>query len=534
MRDLSRTLLAFFAVLILNLFIASPKSQAATALYVAQAAAGAADGSSCANAKAVSALSGSWAAGNTIHLCGTITSVIQVGGNGTAANPIVLQWEQGAKLSVCDTNGALQIPNNSYVTVDLGGNSAAITCANNGSGLSSQVEAIGITSNGTGWNQVEIRNGTVGPMFVYSGTSSGGFNSICINGGNGANNTYVHNVSLTGCAEGIEIDPTSNTTDQFAHLTVDGSVGRVLNYASGTSSAIASTNSSFHDNDVNYTTVWSVPAGYQHYETLHIYNTGNSGSQDSIQNFQIYNNYFHGASPTNSGSTAMIFVGEGGSSCSASSYAEVKIFDNLITDSGNSNNGFSSGTGSYIYSQDCEHTLSVYNNTIDAGSSSNACFRALNTAGTTGNSWTVKNNICIGANWSYYNDVNEPLTASNNIYYNIGSGGWTVNGKTYNTLSSWQSASGQDAASSTSAPGLNSDYTVTGTASLAHSLPGVNLTSLNVAALDIGKPPSVGAASSATGTPRAASGSWDVGAYTLGSAQVTLPNAPTGLTATVN
>ena len=539
MRDLNKALFAIFAVLILNLFVASSNSHAATAVYVAQAAAGAGDGSSCANAKGLSGLSSSWSAGTTIHLCGTITSVIQVGGSGSSGNPIVLQWEQGAKLSVCSTTGALQIVNNSYITVDLGGNTAAITCPNNGASLSSQVNAVGIGSNGNGWNEVEIRNGTVGPMFVYSGTSNVGFDSVCINGGNGANNTHIHNLSITGCAEGMEIDPTANSTDEFDHLTVDASVGRLLNYATGSSGSINLSNSSFHDNDVNFTSVWVVPGDYQHYEMIHLYPTGTGN--DKISNFQIYNNYIHGSSPSsnNAGSTALIFVGTGVGENSTST-SEVKFFNNIIVDTGNSGTGFSSGggLGAYFYDQDSYHTLSIYNNTVYVpNGASNGCFSSANT-GNTHNTWNVYNNICYGPQWAVYfqSSSSETWVGSNNIFYNIGNGKWYRGGTTYSSLSAWQTATGQDANSSSSNPGLNSDYTITGTSSASYQK-GANLTSAGISALNLGAPQTFGQnGSCGTGClARPASGAWDLGAYPFssGGTSTQRPNPPSGLTATV-
>lgn len=533
------TVLIFAGVL----FVFMPAQASMTSVYVGQTASGSANGSSCANELSAAFFNsaGNWGTGSaqigpgtTVHLCGTITSPLAAHGNGSASSPVTVVWESGASLSACSTTGAFQLGSVSHLILDLGGNSAAIICPDNGTSLVSQVDAIGVGSGGYGWNNIEIRNGAIGPMYVYSGTADNGFSSICINGGNAANNTYIHHVSLSGCAEGMEIDPNSNSTDQFSFLNIDSTVGRVLNYASGSSSNINLANSSFHDNNIDFSTVWAVPGGYEHYEAIHLYNTGNPGSQDKISNFQLYNNSFHGASPTNSGSTALIFVGEGGSSCVSTSTIEVKMFNNLITDTGSASSGFSSGTGAYFYTQDCEHIVSIYNNSINAGGTSNACFRALNTVGTTGNSWTVENNICENAHWAFLNDVNEPLTSDYNDFYNIGSGRWSVNGTTYSSLSNWQ-ATGRDMHSLGTNPGLNSNYTIASGSSSAYST-GKNLSGLSIAALDVTAPLTMGSSGSCGSEciPRSSSGAWDLGVYTLaGSSGGTPPSPPSNLAAVV-
>lgn len=514
-----------------------------TAVYVGQTAAGAGNGTSCANEYAVSFFnsSGNWGSGSTqigpgttVYVCGTITTALTVQGNGASGNPVLIQWESGASVQVCSTTGAVQIEGNSYITLDLGANTTAVECPNNGIGLSTaQDSVIAIGSGGNGWNNVEIRDGTVGPVFVYSGGTDSGFNTICINGANGANNTYIHNVAISGCAEGIEIDPTANSTDQFSYMTVDTTVGRVLNYASGSASSIALANSSFHDNSIDYSSVWAVGGDYEHYEAIHIYNTGNPGSQDHISNFQLYNNYFYGASPTNQGSTALIFMGEGGSSCVAASYSEAKMFNNVIVDSGTSQSGFSSGTGGYFYMQDCEQTMSLYNNTINAGVTSNACFRFLETAGTTGNTWNVENNICEGGTWAYYFDALPTMNLSNNDYYDIGSQGWQI-GSTNYTFAQWKTATGQDANSITTNPGLNANYTIASASSAAYQV-GANLTSLGVTPLETSAPLNFGESGSCGSgcVARPSSGNWDLGAYEFGTA-ATQPAAPTNLVVVVH
>jgi MYXO-CTERM domain-containing protein len=503
---------------------------AAGQVYVAQSQSGSGDGSSCANAKDVTFFNagGSWGSGSsqigpgsTLHLCGTITTALTAGGNGTSGAPITVRWEPAASLRVCDTTGAFRLPGRSFVSLDLGGNANAITCPNNGTALATQVDAVGITDAGSGFNHIEIHNGTVGPMYLYSGAANDGFGSACINASQDAASSHLHHLELKGCANGINysLGPGDSVDDEFDHLTTGTTVGRVINYASGADGAtFTSTNPTIHDLDVDYSTVWAVPADYLHYEWIHVYNRGIAGSHDTISNLQIYNNSFHGVTPNNAGSTGGIFISEGGSNCSPSSSMSVRIFNNLVVN-GPGGIGFSSGAGGFIYEQDCEHSVEVYNNTINGGDSSmNSCFE-LN--GTTGSSWVVKNNICMNVQFAFYNPQGTApaLTSDHNILYRIrssGNGGYDWRNTVYNTLAGFSAATGQDGNSSTADPQLNPDDTVASATSLANTLPGENLGSLGIAALAAAKPLTVGAGGSSNATIRPSGGSWTVGAYEYG------------------
>src|SRR3989344_4604412 len=84
------------------------ESEAASSnIYIAQSAAGSADGSSCANARAVSFFnaSGNWGTGATqigpgtvVHLCGTITTYLTFQGSGASGSPVVVDGT-GATMS---------------------------------------------------------------------------------------------------------------------------------------------------------------------------------------------------------------------------------------------------------------------------------------------------------------------------------------------------------------------------------------------------------------------------------------------------
>src|SRR5215471_5938637 len=78
-------------------------------VYIGQSSAGAGDGASCANQKALTFFNtaGNWGAGpsqigpdTVVHFCGTITTPLAIGGSGTAGHVITFLWESGARISV--------------------------------------------------------------------------------------------------------------------------------------------------------------------------------------------------------------------------------------------------------------------------------------------------------------------------------------------------------------------------------------------------------------------------------------------------
>src|SRR6201999_1042634 len=120
-----------------------------------------------------------------------------------AGNPITIQWESGASVSACSQNGGIQLPGRQYLVLDLGGNSAAITCPNNGSGLGSQTTASGVTDGfGNPYSHVEIRNGTIGPIYKKSGSGSDGLNTYGIYTSGGSGN-HFHNIMFTDSEKGV-------------------------------------------------------------------------------------------------------------------------------------------------------------------------------------------------------------------------------------------------------------------------------------------------------------------------------------------
>ena len=508
-----------------------PASASQAAVYIGQSAAGAANGSSCANQLAASFFnSGSnWGngasqigPGTTVHLCGTITTALVAQGSGSSGNPITLQWESGASLSVCNNVGALQLTTKSYFTVDLGGNTAAITCPNNGTGLGSGVGAVGIGANGNWMSHIEIRNGTIGPLYKYTCCGSDGLNSVSISLFGGTNN-HFHDLALNNANGGISFQLGNNISSSGNEINNNNcaiSIGRCVDYSNGDGSNVTDTGGQIHDNDITFGDGWYSGGGdYTHLESIRSFNYGGSNSNDHIVGELIYNNYIHGNSTGDA--TSFIFIPEGLSSCSSNSTLSAKIYNNLMVLTG----GGGPGDG-FIFTQDCEHTLEIYNNTIDGKNNSQMICMEIEGSQTT---VTFKNNICENVQTMIYNAHAGPtLIASNNDYYNVGthgSNGWYWQGQEYETLAAWQSATGQDSNSVTTNPGLNSDYTIPAGSAVAGL--GVNLTSLSTSTLDDSKPANVGpGAESASTVARASTGGWDLGAYATGVVSSNPPPPP--------
>lgn len=529
--------IALCLLLLGMLFASSPARASMTTLYIGQTASGSADGSSCANQLAVPFFNSAsnWGSGGTqigpgtiVHLCGTITTTLVAQGNGAASSPVTLLWEPGTSLNVCNASGAVQIGSQRYFLLDLGGNATAIECPNNGTGLSSTVNAIGVSMNSP--TNIEIRNGTIGPLYQYSGTGSDGLGSACVKAG-APSNVYYHDLSLKWCNQGFFFSLSGTTSgNMIAYNAVDSTVGRAVLYANGTGSG-ADTGTQIHDNDFAFGDGWySGPTDATHLEIIHTFHYGGSGATDSISGMLIYNNYFHGVSRGDS--TAFVFV-EAGIGCpSPNSSWSGKIFNNLFV-LGNTTT-LAPGDG-LLFVQNCNEEVEVYNNTLDAGSRGHAIGAiCMEFEGT--NTITAKNNICMNAETMIYNaDAAPVLSTDYNTYFNVGTSGadgWYWGGSGATTLAGWVSATGNDSHSSTSNPGLNSDYTIPAGAAAAGK--GTNLASLGITKLDTSKPATVGPGNDgALGNPRSASGNWDLGAYAVAGASGSPPSPPTGLSASV-
>ena len=513
-------------------------------LYAAQASAGSNNGTSCANAEAVSVLSTStdWVPGKTIHLCGTITSSITAEGSGTSGNPITVDWEPGATMSSADWGGgsAINTNNETYLTFNGENNGTSIQATAEGSGLADQ----GVASQGIwalGCTGCTFENLTIANLYQHTSTSDTSVDQtadlgIKFSGSNVivADNT-IHDVGWS-------------IQDQQANNT--GNVQIYGNNVYNTDHGIALTSGEAHgspglgpiyiyDNHIHDYANWDTTSDAYHHDGLHCYTAGDSGIASHYNGLYVFDNRFDGA--VGNDTTGQVFMegnwGGSNTPCGDGS-SVVYIFDNvaattdLITD--NAILGDYAG-GSVIVN----NTITTPDNTTARGGCSG--FASAESLGTGGSFPGVyENNLCSGGNNIIGANTTSPsqfTTLDNNIYANGGSNSFVCNGNFYNfsQFSRWQNCMGGGTCTSSdtvcdfhsqapTSADLNSDGSPqSGSPALGA---GANLTSkcgalptvpVNVSAAlcstFTGPPAGGGAGTTTNGSARPSSGAWDVGAY---------------------
>jgi len=485
--------------LLFTLLLALPASASLTNVYIAQSSAGSADGTSCANAYAVTFFntSGNWGSGSsqigpgtTVHLCGTFTfsagaTALTFNGSGTSGNPITLLWESGAVLQApyfsaatfgINGNGA------SYVVIN-GGTNGVIQNTANGTSLTYQQQSTYIGGFGSNF---QVENLSMPNVYVHTANDDGGGGSWGIEIQGQSNVTIGPGNSFSQCDVCIFDDWTnannSNLTiynNNFSHANQDMEFGF---YPAGTF-----TNVYIYGNTADTWNNWDTADDAFHHNFVHLF-TNLSGASIT-GDIWIYNNVAVGNIGANATSIVYLENNNGGAGGSiGTSY----IFNNVFSKT-NANVPTSTGivsmlgfNGGYI----------LNNTIIDAGGTGSNAYNCINIYQ---NGWTVKNNIELGCG-TYIWQQGSGITASNNDYYGASVPQWIYISSYYSALNSWQSGCGCDASSISSNPNLNGSY-VPGSGSPVIGA-GVNLSSLGITPLD----------SDAAGNARG-SGAWTMGAY---------------------
>lgn len=519
----------------------------ATDFYYAATAQGSNNGTSCANAYAYNDgtngvnASAKNAAGNVLHVCGTITlgagaTFWAPPNSGTSGNPITLKFENGAGIQApyfgddpfAVTGAAIFCNGKNYITVDGGA-----TPTTTGFGPASLNGVIQNTANGSaslgyanqhastgiefyGCNHFVVQNGVnVKNIFVHAegDTISNTVNSSDIFSDNGsdqftitgssftyarlpANFGYETGVNITGCTISF------NTFDQGIHILTIGD-----------GSAATASGCSIHNNIIGpHNQAWSTD-GSDHQDGLFL-QSSNAGSV--IQNFNIYNNQIPTDMCSNRADT--------GNNCTAPVFwsgtvKTTNFFNNSIyyvTSTGGLegllkwDNGNGTASGNQIYNNVWDM------NNADSGQSCDcAMIKLLNTNGGSETTAKLQNNIFINNQHTGIdnNDATSAIptkftTINNNLWYNVAKIGHDdTNSQDYITLANWQASHatnsfpGYDGAGSGGNPNLTAqpDYAPQ-SGSAAISL-GANLTSLSITPLD----------SDAIGVARPSTGAWDTG-----------------------
>jgi hypothetical protein len=436
--------------------------------------------------------------GDTVHVCGTITvsggsNALTFQGNGTAGNPITLQFELGAIIQApyfgIGVNSAIYGANQSYVVVDGGLTSGSpngiIRATANGTALPNQQSNAAIyfpTCNNCIVKNLNVQNiyvKTQGTSETACFTGNGCGTGIQISTGqaNRITGNWVNdveqcvNMGMSGAQSGIEIDH-----NKLWHCNWGVISGAVAN--------MTVTNYSFHDNEVYDWQNWDDTATNNfHHNGIHVFIEGSTGAQ-SVSAPLFYNNYFHG--DVGAHMTAQVFL-----EANTGDISNAKIFNNVFQTGEPGNNP----TNGFVVTKGIPTNPVFYNNTF--AYASNVGGLCLRNDGNSNTVWTLKNNIYLNCGQVYY--LTGAGTSIGTSNYNDFYGNTSIDG-TSATLAAWQ-AGGKDSNSIATNPNLTASY-LPNAGSPAIGI-GANLTSLGITALNSDK----------AGVARPSSGAWAIGAY---------------------
>jgi hypothetical protein len=497
-------------------FLFAIPARATNAVFIAATSSGANDGSSCANAKALSYFntSGNWSGSptgiqigpdTTVHLCGTFTasaganSYLQFQGSGTSGHPIILKWETGAIVQApyfAFTNGGLDLNGKSFITID-GGTNGILQNTANGTGLTYQQDTALIAGLG---NSVTITNLSMLNVYQHTiGDNAGGGTqgfAFAVYVPSASNLTVGPNNSFTQCNVCVKYGFEGGEHDLIITGNNFSLSNQAIEMGPDNVGVKVMTNVQVDHNTYTPSRNWDNTLNYYHHNFFHPFtNTAGSSFTGSLQ---VFDNTASGDMGQHS--TSMIFI-ENNNGGGGGSMGPWYIFNNTFN---KTNSDSPSGSGVVALMSPNGFFL---NNTIVQPNSNGAnSWTSLNFyGGATG--WTVKNNIFSGGETQIGVQNPATLTADDNVYY----GSITADGNSFayhstytSSISTWRTACACDASSTTANPQLTSSLGI-GAGSSAINL-GANLTSLSITPLD----------SDLIGVARPGSGAWTSGAYVGG------------------
>lgn len=464
-------LLAVFFAITLKVFGAD--------FYVASVPQGAGDGSSAANAIAVNSLNlGSLVPGDTLHLVGILTNSIRLTTSGTAANPITVHFEPGAKLSL--PNGELIVMNNlSYVVID-GGLNGVIQNTATGTGLTYSNAATFIDASGS--SSCTFKNLLFQNQYIHTSTNDAypdiaASGAIYANGLGGSNYIISDTFSNIGWCVSILATPSFLLVTNCAFFNYDHGV-----VPGGTNIVIVG-------NHFDTAANWDTVANAYHHDPIHFF----GANPTNVASFIIAGNIFTNNLGNNN--TAMIYL--------ETAPPNVLLYNNLFLQypSNYLNDGMvvAMGKNTQVLNNTFAGTVGTYNSSgLVTG-----------TAGT-----VVANNLFNSLDNYVYVQTGAGLVFSNNIYANHAAGGnspWATKGGSFGTFSAWQAAVGDANSFYTNAVVVNAN----GTLPLSSPAVGAGANLSGLFTTDF------------SGTGRLSIGAWVVGAVSgiIGS-QPTVSGAP--------
>jgi len=524
-------------VLVVTVVIFAAGFCSASDIYIAQNAAGNANGADCADAYAVTWFNSgaNWGSnqgqigpGITVHLCGIFNApagankYLAFQGGGNSANPITLLFESGAVLTATYWSGpAITANGNSYITIN-GGTNGTIQATANGTGLANQQDnGIGVYLAGSNNSQVE--NLSVSNLYVHTCTlpitnctDEGGQNTygiMWIGGSNvqiGPNNT-VHDMkwcAFYGYKATTNAQIFQNTLYHCDHGVVFGDAAAAQTTGSPTATCGSSNGNMICQNTIYDGGNWDDNGDENHHDGIH---TWANNAPTSNYYVMISDNYIYGNWGADMGS--LIYI--------ESDEQAIPVVNNVLAPTFSPIAGtgiLGVATGSGVGGTGVQ----ILNNTIVGASSSNQqCGIAISTT----TNPVLENNIVTNTGTGVFINPNGSVTGtvSNfNDYYNIGTANpFYCPGHPGVPFGQWQSACGFDADGTAGNPLLTATYHLTNSSSAAWQT-ATNLHSLGITTLDSDK----------NGVARQTTGPWDIGAYE-DSETGAPPAPPTGLTAVV-
>ncbi len=532
----------FLTAIVLTTLTPARGAASATAVYIAQTAAGSANGSNCTNAYPVTFFntSGNWGSGasqigpgTTVHLCGTISSPLWALGSGSSGSPVTILFEPGAIISntgtVWNAQSPITLDGQNYITINggtanIGGASVNLQATGNGSGLATQLAILGIHMNYS--SNVEIINFGCGPLYLHTSVSDdkpGADSTACVYANANGNNISIHDSTFHDSADGI-LFPTATSGSNMLQL-YNMNMYNLDHSLFTTCDASGSSGWYIHDNQWHDYVNWDTTDNVFHHDGwLMNINTGQKCDQ-----VYFYNNLISGDFGANN--TSPLFFDQNGGA--AASVNNTYVFNNVFLNTNTTGaNGWSNG----IAINSSPGPTRFWNNTVICPVVGGP---ALEIAGT---NMDVRNNVESGcADFINTSLATSGVTAAafdyNHYANSVSSGGPTFSfmnstsrsGSLATQFAAWQTViqgylSGAESHSGASASaGLNANGTVQTGSPLMGA--GVNLCNGIISCTGTLAALMSGTSAGNTIMPvaRSASGAWDKGAYAYAGSGTAVP-----------
>jgi hypothetical protein len=551
-------------------------------IYFAQSAAGGGAGTSCATAESLATFNGGTAtAGNTYHLCGTVTGQVTVPActSGSSSTHCEVLFDSASTGNITaaalSASGAIVLQN--YWTIDGGtacgtsGQTANFTswqttCGSslsgtgfikntaNGTGLANQVATVGIF--GSSVHDIEIRNLIINNLYqktaFISDTSNGAQNTFGIEITGAGNNILIHDVAISMVNTGIYIALTgSSANTQVYKNVVSQNKWGILN-AQGSG---VSTGTYDYFNDINIGTLWNTDFNNgDPYHTDYLFLFGQNSSV-YMTNTYVYGNYLHGAGGSHNTTDGLYYCMSGFIYDNQNQQTQY-IFNNVfnLTSGYSCGGAVTTGYSSTFYLIANNTFLSYGASTCNANNGGNTCTANADFGPNNSASTNIENNITSGYNSPMiYNHSGAAgfATVDYNNYFGWDNSGapWCV-GTTASCANStiytcFQTSDGNcnfDNGGQANGPwnavhdqhGNENNPHLTASFHLLNNTSGAWQTGTNLySTFGCSSPviPGLGAGcSDAAGVARPSSGSWDMGAYedSASGGQATSPSCSPG------